>query len=141
MSTPFPQWDRGREVRIGDAEREAAVTALGEHYAAGRLTKVEYDERADLAWAARTHSALWPLFADLPRPEPVRAGPVPRERPPVSGWWFGARWVPVLAVIGALALIGNVPWLVLLLVGWLMWVRLLRHWGRNSHDRRRGYRG
>ena len=37
----------GPELRIGDDDREAAVTALGEHYAAGRLTKEEYDERAD----------------------------------------------------------------------------------------------
>ena len=55
------------ELRIGDADREAAVRALGEHYAAGRLTKEEFDERADPAWAAKTGSALQPLFADLPR--------------------------------------------------------------------------
>ena len=62
----------GPELRIGDSEREAAVAALGDHYAAGRLTKEEYDERAARAWEARTRSALWPLFSDLPRPEPER---------------------------------------------------------------------
>src|SRR4051794_32377096 len=66
------------ELRIGDAEREAAVSALGEHYAAGRLTKQEYDERADRAFAARTQMELFPLFADLPRPQgagrPTMAG-------------------------------------------------------------------
>jgi hypothetical protein len=48
-------WVSGRptsEMRIGDAEREAAVTALGEHFAAGRLTKEEYDERSGRAWTA-----------------------------------------------------------------------------------------
>ena len=62
------------EPRIGDAEREAAVTSLGEHYAAGRLTKEEFDERSDQAWAARTAAGLWPLFADLPRLKNVTDG-------------------------------------------------------------------
>src|SRR3954465_11171875 len=57
------------EIRIGDAEREAAVTALGEHYAAGRLTKEEFEACAGIAWTAKTNSTLWPLFADLPRPQ------------------------------------------------------------------------
>ena len=43
MTTP----SQGPELRIGDAEREATISALGEHYAAGRLTKEEYDERSD----------------------------------------------------------------------------------------------
>jgi dihydropyrimidinase len=30
------------QLRIGDAERDSAATALGEHYAAGRLTKEEF---------------------------------------------------------------------------------------------------
>ena len=58
------------ELRIGDQEREGAVTALGEHYAAGRLTKEEYDERAAVAYTAKTESSLRPLFTDLPGPHP-----------------------------------------------------------------------
>ena len=57
---------RPDELRIGDRERDAAVTALGEHYVAGRLTKDEYDERSAVAWRARTNSDLAPLFVDLP---------------------------------------------------------------------------
>jgi len=136
MSASFPQGHRGPEVRIGDAEREAAVTALGEHYAAGRLTKEEYDERADRAWAARTHSALWPLFADLPRPEPVRAAPPPPRRVDRPGWWFGARWAPVLLVLLALLALDVRPWVVVVAVVWLLWFRTLRHWGRDAHRRR-----
>ena len=56
----------GPQVRIGDAERDQAVTALGEHFVAGRLSKEELDERADAAWAARTSGDLAPLFRDLP---------------------------------------------------------------------------
>ena len=48
--------------RISDGDRDAAVQALGEHYATGRLDKAEYDERVDLAWAARTNLELPPLF-------------------------------------------------------------------------------
>ena len=43
MSTPR-SWYPGPSLRIGDAEREAAAQALGEHYAVGRLTRDEYDE-------------------------------------------------------------------------------------------------
>ena len=53
----------GPPVRIGDVERESAAWALGEHYAAGRLSDSEYDERATLAWAARTHADLAPQLA------------------------------------------------------------------------------
>jgi len=53
-------------VRIGDAEREAAVSALNRHYAEGRLTSVEHDERITWALAAQTSGDLDKLFADLP---------------------------------------------------------------------------
>ncbi len=62
-------------LRIGDAEREAAVRELGEHYAAGRLDAAEYEERTTAAYAARTADDLTPLFADLPRQEPTVALP------------------------------------------------------------------
>ena len=59
------------ELRIGDDEREAAVTALGEHYAAGRLTKDEYDERAERACGG-TDPVAAP--AVVRRPAPPRGG-------------------------------------------------------------------
>ncbi len=46
------------EWRISDGDRDAAVQALGEHYATGRLDRAEYDERVDRAWAARTNLEL-----------------------------------------------------------------------------------
>lgn len=54
------------EVRIGTAEREEAMALLGEHFSAGRLTLVEFDERVAAAGEARTRGDLIPLFADLP---------------------------------------------------------------------------
>ena len=129
----------GPELRIGDQEREAAISALGEHYASGRLTKEEYDERAEQAFAARTSSALWPLFADLPRPEAARpaaptAGPGRSERGH-QGWWLGARMAPVLMVVVALVVLAHAPFILLLLVGWFVFARTTGHWGRGDRAR------
>ena len=55
-------------VRIGTAEREAAASALSEHFAAGRLDQDELEERLDRTYAAKTAADLEPLFRDLPRP-------------------------------------------------------------------------
>lgn len=57
-------------LRVGDDDRDAAVAALGEHLAAGRITQDEYDERVDRAWAARFDTDLDQLFADLPSRQP-----------------------------------------------------------------------
>ena len=58
--------DRRPEVRIGHAERQAAIDALNEHFSAGRLTLHEFDERTARAIAAITRTELEPLFQDLP---------------------------------------------------------------------------
>ena len=116
-----------REVRIGDAEREAAVAALGDHYAAGRLTKEESDDRAEQAWVARTASALAPLFADLPsphgdrpRPSPVAPRPTPSAR---STRWSGFRppLLPMLAIFVGVALLTGHFWVFWLLLGLYWW--------------------
>ena len=54
------------QMRVSDAEREAAATELREHYAAGRLTLEELNERLDKALAARTRADLNGLMTDLP---------------------------------------------------------------------------
>jgi hypothetical protein len=58
-------------LRIGTAEREAAMTILGEHLAKGRLELAEYEERVTAAIRARTRGDLRPLFEDLPPPYPT----------------------------------------------------------------------
>jgi len=55
----------GDRVRIGDAERDGAAAALGEHYSEGRLDRVEFDARLADALAARTRHDLAVLFTDL----------------------------------------------------------------------------
>ncbi len=59
-----------RQIRIGDAERDAAMTSLGEHMRAGRLSPEEYSERAATVAVARYDSDLAPLFSDLPSAAP-----------------------------------------------------------------------
>jgi hypothetical protein len=74
-------------MRVGDAEREAVASQLREHYAAGRLTLDELDERLDQAFAAKTRSDLAAVTRDLPqagRPAAGTQGPDGAPGPP--GW-------------------------------------------------------
>ncbi|MGN9841842.1 DUF1707 domain-containing protein [Nonomuraea sp. H19] len=62
------------DLRIGDAEREQTMAALREHFAQGRLTHEELDERLDQTLTAKTARDLAKVTADLPGPavrEPV----------------------------------------------------------------------
>ena len=56
------------DVRIGDAERDATMTQLREHFVAGRLSFDELTERIDAALTAKTQRQIETLMADLPRP-------------------------------------------------------------------------
>ena len=44
--------------RVGDADRETAAAALGEHFVQGRLTLDELNARLDATLTARTHGEL-----------------------------------------------------------------------------------
>jgi hypothetical protein len=68
----------GLAVRASDADREAVVEALREHYFAGRIDVEEFTERVELAYAARTLDELGQVERELPavaRPEPARRKP------------------------------------------------------------------
>jgi hypothetical protein len=54
------------DMRVGDAERDAAATRLREHFAAGRLTLDEFRDRLAAAFAATTSRELGLVTADLP---------------------------------------------------------------------------
>jgi hypothetical protein len=53
-------------MRASDAEREQIADALREHYAAGRLSSEELDQRLDAAYHAVTTAELAQLTRDLP---------------------------------------------------------------------------
>jgi DNA-binding MarR family transcriptional regulator len=54
------------ELRVGDADRDAAAAALAEHFAQGRLTLDELDARLDAALAATTYGEISQATWDLP---------------------------------------------------------------------------
>ncbi|WUI02173.1 DUF1707 domain-containing protein [Spirillospora sp. NBC_00431] len=70
---------RQDEIRVGDAERDAVMLALHDHFAAGRLDRAELDERLGTALSAKTRGDLRALVRDLPEPtglpEPEKAAP------------------------------------------------------------------
>jgi hypothetical protein len=86
--------DRNRlpQMKASDADRDAVVAALSEHFQTGRLTPEEFDERAGRALAARTLGELDELMADLPAVNV--AGPAPVAQP------RGLRY-PLLAAVAA----------------------------------------
>ena len=79
----------GYEMRVSDAEREAAAAELREHFASGRLDQEELDERLSAALTARTRGDLNALFADLPSAGHARAGAGALGGGPAFGGPFG----------------------------------------------------
>ncbi|QTH60519.1 DUF1707 domain-containing protein [Corynebacterium hindlerae] len=68
------------DIRLSDNERMVALQALGTHYAEGRISSAEFNERTTKVAEAQTYSALTPLFGDLPGGVPftlVSAGLTP----------------------------------------------------------------
>lgn len=66
-------------LRIGDTEREAVAAELREHFANGRLTSEEFNQRLDATFAAKTQHDLSKITADLPHVRPY-SGPLPASR-------------------------------------------------------------
>jgi hypothetical protein len=54
-------------VRASDQQREDAARQLREHFAAGRISQDELDERLQGAYGARTEGELQGILKDLPR--------------------------------------------------------------------------
>ena len=54
------------QIRGCDADRERVVASLRDHFAEGRLTRAELDERLTVALSARAAADLRRLVADLP---------------------------------------------------------------------------
>ncbi|MEU6644308.1 DUF1707 domain-containing protein [Saccharomonospora sp. NPDC046836] len=77
-SDPDPE-----RLRIGTGEREEACRVLSDHFAEGRLTAAEYEERVSSALAAQTRADVRPLFEDLPGPRPTYLLPPIEPRPHV----------------------------------------------------------
>ena len=134
-------------IRISDADRERVAERLREHFAAGRLTSDELDERVAAAFSAKTYGDLRTVMTDLPEPETVGAPGQPGQTGaagpagPVGpmGWqspWFtggrpavayrrGPRVLPLVLVALAFVLLVHGGWVIFaflqaLLVFWLV---------------------
>lgn len=117
-------------LRIGTAERMAAMKALDEHLAAGRLGVEEYADRSAVAADATVATELAALFTDLPAPHPVLPGitpivpavPAVQEAAPVAqrtsnfldGW--GPRLVAVTPFVAIALFFSTGSWVFFLLI-------------------------
>ncbi|MFG1810350.1 DUF1707 domain-containing protein [Streptomyces sp. NPDC049040] len=63
-------------LRASDAERERVEARLQHHFAVGRLTLPELEERVAVAYEAQTRGQLDVLLADLPAEPEEPARPV-----------------------------------------------------------------
>jgi hypothetical protein len=106
------------DLRIGDAERDAAMAQLREHFVAGRLTFDELTERIDAALTAKTQRQIDSLMADLPQPPKViRAEPALPTPAPDAGRFLVfalllfalATWILIMAWMSRHAYIGPYP--------------------------------
>jgi hypothetical protein len=125
------RWDAHPDLRVSDAERDAVVTELGEHFGQGRLDQAEFDERVTRALSARTGRDIGGLLADLPPAREQSSVPQPGTRPPRP-----LILVPLLAaailIAGAAAggwVFWPLWWLVPIMLWWSGW------WGRGWRSR------
>lgn len=135
-------------LRISDADRERVAAQLREHFAEGRLSSEELDERLSAVFNAKTYADLRPITADLPGPAlappqtwapapwAVRRGGIVRRGPgivplallalaavlllPGAGWLF-------FAVLNMILAFWLVTFLGLAVAGVLFHRRLRRH--------------
>jgi hypothetical protein len=131
-------------IRVSDAGRERAAARLREHFAEGRLSPDELDERISAALTAKTAGDVRRIMADLPDPAPAppqARQPAPRAPRPGAVFRSGPRIVPlaVFALIAALVIPGAgwlflallqlvaVLWLAACLAGIFAAARLRRH--------------
>jgi Domain of unknown function (DUF1707) len=110
-------------LRIGDAERDAAAADLGEHYAAGRLTLDELNERLDAVFSAKTFGQLAKIMTDLPGSGRLlwRASRGPGARPGLEaydGWGPMSFHEPATSSDRA----GRLAALSLLMLAMLIWL-------------------
>jgi hypothetical protein len=94
-------------IRASDADRDRVAARLREHFAEGRLTQDELDERVAAALNARTYGELRAVMADLPEPgmvpQPWGWQPVAAPRPVVVR--TGPPLLPLVFLLLFLALL------------------------------------
>jgi len=106
-------------IRVGDVERERALTALREHYALGRIDAGELDERLAAALVARTRDDLARLFADLPGERPPSPAAARTSYDQLARWLLRTAPVVTALIVGLVVL--ALVWAVAV-GGFLLWI-------------------
>ena len=116
-------------IRVSDTDRDRVTAQLRDHFAAGRITPGELDERLSAALNAKTFGDLRRIMADLPGPVPAALGAAPPPLRATPAWAVRRRHRPfpplvLLALLSAL-LIPGTGWLLaafvnVILLFWLM---------------------
>jgi DUF1707 SHOCT-like domain len=116
-------------IRVSDADRDRVTAQLRDHFAAGRITPGELDERLSAALNAKTFGDLRRIMADLPRPVPAPPGAAPPPLQAAPAWAARRRHPPfpplILLALPAALLIPGTGWLLaafvnVILLFWLM---------------------
>jgi len=115
-------------IRVSDADRDRVTAQLRDHFAAGRITPGELDQRLSAALNAKTFGDLRRITADLPGPVPAPRGAAPPPLRAAPAWAVRRRppFPPLilLALLAAL-LIPGTGWLLaafvnVILLFWVM---------------------
>jgi hypothetical protein len=114
------------DLRASDAERNEVAEKLSRHFADGRLDQPEFKVRLDKAIGATTRGDLDGLFDDLPRLTDEPPPPRSRRRRLVP---FALLVVFVAIAAGSTISTLHVPWLLLGILGVILWYRA----GRRHH--------
>jgi len=127
-------------LRASDDERNAVADKLSRHYAEGRLDETEFKSRLDTAMSATTRGDLHGLFHDLP-PLPSEPPPPPPRHQRILPFAFLVLFVAIVAgaTISSYPLY-HVPWLLIAVVGFVLWRRSAGRAGWHRHHHHDGGR-
>ncbi|MEV7005441.1 DUF1707 domain-containing protein [Streptosporangium sp. NPDC051022] len=126
----------GPEMRASDGDRDKVAGVLREHYAQGRLSVEEFDERLEQLYASKTYGELARLTSDLPDVD-MRRLPAAPSASPQRRTGRQARNKGLAAVWASWAMASGVNWAIWLIIGvtdgmdfpypWPLWV--MGPWG------------
>jgi hypothetical protein len=131
-------------IRVSDADRERVADRLRDHFAEGRLSSDELDERLTAALSAKTFGDLRTVMADLPEPAPaplLTRPPVARRRAP----YRSPVLLPLVLIgLAAAILVPSLGWifiavLKIFLVAWLAAIAAAIVVAARFRRRRRGW--
>jgi Domain of unknown function (DUF1707) len=115
-------------IRVSDTDRDRVTAQLRDHFAAGRITPGELDERLSAALNAKTFGDLRRITADLPGPVPALPGAAPPLLRAAPAWTVRRRHpfppLILLALLAALLIPGTggllAAFVNVILLFWLM---------------------